>query len=237
MHGVPAALPCSPSACCRERVLPAPPPPSRPHPGQQRRLAACLAARPQRQRVGQTHRAGGAHAARHGAAAALAAPGGAAGAGAPHPNAGGVSGRRGEGAGLYCFCGSDGNDCSAGWPSTAKRQAQHACTLPEPCPAHGPLCSFSARPAPDCGDAVADDSQQRSRCFSEMLLCAGSAEQEAVNISQASLQVPLLCLLTCACAQLTVLHSRAPIMGPLARLNCCPSCERPCRRRPRRWSA
>lgn len=47
---------------------------------------------------------------------------------------------------------------------------------PTPCPMP---CSFSNRPPPKGG-------QQRSRCFAEMLLCAGSWEQEALNISQAS---------------------------------------------------
>ena len=60
-----------------------------------------------------------------------------------------------------------------------------------------PLCSFSARQAPDCDGTSAAGGQPRSRCFSEMLLCAGSAEQEAVNISQAGLHLHVPC---CACA-------------------------------------
>ncbi len=50
---------------------------------------------------------------------------------------------------------------------------------------HPPLpCSFSTRLPPE-GSGCAG--QQRSRCFAEMLLCAASWEQEALNISQASL--------------------------------------------------
>lgn len=51
-------------------------------------------------------------------------------------------------------------------------------------PAPRPMpCSFSNRPPPE---GRGRGGQQRSRCFAEMLLCAGSWEQEALNISQAS---------------------------------------------------
>lgn len=82
-------------------MLPLPLPCHRPHSGQQRRLAAHLAACSQRQWLGGPGGAGGAHAAGHGAAKALATAGGPAGTGAPHPNSSRVSGGGTRGRGRW----------------------------------------------------------------------------------------------------------------------------------------